>query len=143
VQELALNFSASLDCVQEPFTRMADFEVAAAKLIADHHPVFELYSSSVAVNAKLHYQLDGATRRKWVEVKNQTGRELLLLDVELDDFATEGASSAADKDNRCSSRANPWRPGARPARASSGSSSTLPIEVAGNRSGLTRQRTIS
>src|SRR6266566_779659 len=42
VQELALNFSASLDCVQEPFTRMADFEVAAAKLIADHHPVYEL-----------------------------------------------------------------------------------------------------
>jgi len=92
-QELALNFSAALDHVQEPITRVADFEVRTAKLVADHHAVFELHSPALAFNVTVHYQLEGSTRRKWVEAKNRAGRELLLLDVELDDFATEGATS--------------------------------------------------
>ena len=55
--------------------------------------MFDLRSPSLELGVTLHYQLDGPTRRKWVEVTNQTGNELLLLDVELDDLTTEGAAS--------------------------------------------------
>jgi hypothetical protein len=88
--------------VQEPIIRVADFEVRTAKLVADHHAVFELRDPALALDVTVHYQLDGRTRRKWVEAKNRAGRELLLLDVELDDFTTEAPPPVADKDSRCS-----------------------------------------
>ncbi len=93
VRELALNFSAAPDRAAQPFVRIADFEVRAAKLANERHAVFELRNPSLAISVTLHCELDGPTRRKWVEVTNQTGNELLLLDVELDDLATEGATS--------------------------------------------------
>jgi hypothetical protein len=96
-RELALNFSAALDRVQEPVTRVADFEVTEGKLVSDQHAVFELHSPALALEVRVHYQLEGATRRKWVEAMNQSGRELLLLDVELDDFTTEGATSGGGR----------------------------------------------
>ena len=95
VQELALNFSAAPDRVAQPFVRAADFEVRAARLVNRSHAVFDLHSPALAIGVAVHVELDGPTRRKWVEVTNQTGRELLLLDVELDDFTTDGTVSGS------------------------------------------------
>ena len=91
--ELALNFSAATDKVAEPYTRVADFVVRDAQKVDPHEAVFNLESPSLKIDVALHFQVQGATRRKWAEVTNKTGRELLLLDVELDDFTTDGAVS--------------------------------------------------
>ena len=95
VQELALNFSAVVDRVAQPFVRAADFEVRAARLADRHHAVFDLRRTSLALSVSVHVQLDGPTRRKWVEVTNQTANELLLLDVELDDFTADGTATGS------------------------------------------------
>jgi hypothetical protein len=95
VRELALNFSAAPDRVAQPFVRAADFEVRAARLVDRHHAVFDLRSTTLAIGVTLHVELDGPTRRKWVEVTNQTGNDLLLLDVELDDFTSDGTASGS------------------------------------------------
>jgi len=93
VQEVGLNFSAAPDRLAQPMTRLADFQVQDARLASPQHAVFELRSASLAVTASVHVELDGPTRRKWVEVTNRTGKPLLLLDIELDDLTTAGAAS--------------------------------------------------
>ena len=87
--ELALVFSAATDRVAEPFLRVHDFTVRAMRRTGRLGAVFTLRSPSLGLAVRLHVQLDGPTRRKWIEVSNTTGRELLLLDVELDSFTTE------------------------------------------------------
>ena len=87
VQELALNFSASTEGVEEPYWRVADFEVRQVEWVDAHHVVFRLQSPSAELDVCAHYQLEGPRRRKWVEVQNLTGKVQLLLDVELDCFA--------------------------------------------------------
>ncbi|HZV34425.1 MAG TPA: DUF4038 domain-containing protein, partial [Verrucomicrobiae bacterium] len=64
-EELALKFSASLGKVAEPFTRVDDFEVRDMQLVASNHAVFDLTSPTLQLAVKLHFQLDGPTRRKW------------------------------------------------------------------------------
>ena len=89
--ELTLVFSASLDQVAEPFTRVADFAVTGLRARGRQAAVVGLRSPSTGHKAHLHLELDGPTRRKWIEFENRSGRELLLLDVELDDFPYSGA----------------------------------------------------
>jgi len=86
-EEVALVFSAATDRVQEPLTRVNDFSVQGTEAAADR-AVLRLRSPSTGIEAALHYQLEGPTRRKWVEVTNATPGAKLLLDVELDGFAT-------------------------------------------------------
>jgi hypothetical protein len=93
VRELALNFCTAPDRVARPFVRVTDFEAGSVRQLDAQHAAFDLRSSTLNLGVTLHYQLDGPTRRKWVEVTNQTGKELLLLDVELDDFTTDGSTS--------------------------------------------------
>jgi hypothetical protein len=97
VEELALTFSAAIDRVQEPLARVADFQVRAARLVDPVHAVVELRTPAMAIEVTAHYQLDGPTRRKWIEVTNRTGKEVLLLDVQLDDFTTEGGASGGGR----------------------------------------------
>ncbi|HVM46475.1 MAG TPA: DUF4038 domain-containing protein [Candidatus Acidoferrum sp.] len=92
-RELALNFSAATNKVEQPFLRAADFEVADSQLIGPEKAVFQLRSPSLPIAVRLHVELDGPTRRKWVEVANHTARDLLLLDVELDDLVTDGTAT--------------------------------------------------
>ncbi|MEO7298078.1 MAG: DUF4038 domain-containing protein, partial [Verrucomicrobiota bacterium] len=92
-QELALVFSAEADRMEQPLARASDFKVRGMRRVDAQHVVFDLRSSVLKIEVALHVQLDGATRRKWAEVKNQTGKELLLLDVELDDLTTDGIAS--------------------------------------------------
>jgi hypothetical protein len=92
-QEIALTFSAAVDRVAQPVMRVADFEVRGSRMAGPQHAVFDLRSPTLAVEVALHYELDGPTRRKWAVVTNRTGNELLLLDVELDDLTTDGATA--------------------------------------------------
>jgi hypothetical protein len=40
-----------------------------------------------------HYELDGFTRRKWLEIKNRSSRPQMLLDVDVDSWQIQGQSS--------------------------------------------------
>jgi hypothetical protein len=91
--ELSLKFSAALDHVAEPFAIIDDFKVEEAEMISSQHAVFHLRSPKRPVIAALHFQLDGPTRRKWVELTNRATWEMLLLDVALDHFTTDGLAS--------------------------------------------------
>ena len=92
-RELAFNFSAAVDKVAQPYARASDFEVRGMRKIDPKHVVFDLTNPTLKIDVALHFQLDGPTRRKWAEVTNRSGRETLLLDVELDDFTTDGITS--------------------------------------------------
>src|SRR5579883_3367096 len=54
---------------------------------------FDLQSLHHPIHVAVHYELDGPTRRKWLEVRNQSSHELLLLDVQIDDFALKTLAS--------------------------------------------------
>ncbi len=92
-RELALVFSSALDRVAEPLLRADNFTVRAVKRTGRLAAVFTLHSAAAGLDVNLHVKLDGPTRRKWIEFTNTTGRELLLLDVELDDFTVTGEAS--------------------------------------------------
>src|ERR1035437_9892889 len=92
-RELALVFSAALDRVAEPLLRADNFTVRAVKRTGRLAAVFTLHSAAAGLDVSLHVRLDGPTRRKWIEFTNTSGRELLLLDVELDDFTCTGAAT--------------------------------------------------
>ncbi len=72
--------------VGKPYLRISDFKVCGVRREAEHAATFELHSVGHPIQAFAHYELDGATRRKWIEVINQSSLEMLLLDAQLDDF---------------------------------------------------------
>ncbi len=92
VDELELNFSAAPDHIAEPILHVDDLEVRGARKTSAGAE-FDLQSKTSPVNVTLHVELEGPTRRKWIELTNASGRDLLLLDVNLDDFTTPGATS--------------------------------------------------
>src|SRR5262249_31526098 len=96
-RELALTFSGAVDRLQDPFQRLSQFRVRQARLLGSGHAVFELTSEPPGFEANLHVQLDGPTRRKWVELTNHTTNELLLLDVDLDDLVYDRATSGGGR----------------------------------------------
>ena len=141
VQEVALNFSAAVDQVAQPFTRLADWEVRAVQRISPLHAVVDLRSPTLAVGVTLHYELDGPTRRKWAVVTNHTGKELLLLDVELDDLTTDGTASgggagAAGLSGRRGLRGHRAPGGREQGREGADSARALSRTAAGTRGGL-------
>ncbi len=70
--------------VGKPYYELADFEVQGGKQARESRAVFELRSSSQPVRIFAHYELDGPTRRKWLEITNEGSKEMLLLDLQLD-----------------------------------------------------------
>lgn len=93
VQEVALVFSAATDRVAEPLTRVTEFAVKGVRIAAVGRATFELQAAAPKLTVLVHVELDGATRRKWIEVTNRTRGELLLLDAELDDFTSDATTS--------------------------------------------------
>ena len=91
-EELALVFSAEADPPAGPLVRVADFAVEDIDA-ASTRAVVRLRSASAPIEATLHYELDGAVRRKWAEVRTTGDEPRLLLDIQLDEFGT-GASTA-------------------------------------------------
>ena len=88
-EELTLILSAAADALQEPLTRVTDFEVAGPPEADITAVVFPLKSPSTGLEARLHYIIDGQTRRKWAEVRNNSAEAVFLLDVELDRFSLD------------------------------------------------------
>src|ERR1019366_3976752 len=78
--------------VGSPYLPASDFEVQTVSA-GPTQAMFELSSSSSGVHVALHYELDGPTRRKWAQITNAGDKERLLLDVQLDDFATDLSTS--------------------------------------------------
>ena len=91
-QEITLVFSADLDRVEQPYMSVSDFEICETKMIGYCYAVFQLHNHKTGISIIAHYQLDGPTRRKWVEIKNGKN-DLLLLDVELDKFSIDALIS--------------------------------------------------
>ena len=79
--------------VGQPYRHAGDWSVTSLDQPGPERAVFSLESSSVGARVTAHYQLDGATRRKWLEVENTSGKDLLLLDAELDDYRLETSVS--------------------------------------------------
>lgn len=76
-----------------PYLEVSDFKVESVKQ-SPTHAEFELKSPTSEIEATLHFELDGPTRRKWAEIRNAGKKDLLLLDVQLDDFRVLGGWSS-------------------------------------------------
>ena len=68
----------------------SDFE-SEIEIVKSDYAIIHFHSAVVSVDA--HYQLDGHTRRKWLEIRNQDTNDLLLLDISLDDFIMDAPVS--------------------------------------------------
>ncbi|MCL4401480.1 MAG: alpha-galactosidase, partial [Acidobacteria bacterium] len=55
--------------------------------------LFVLVNAQHGIRVRAHYTLDGFIRRKWLEVRNDSAKELRLLDVELDNMGLAGGTS--------------------------------------------------
>jgi len=74
--------------VGEPYLRVSDFEVREVQQPSAEKVIFQLQSPSQGLRALACYELSGVTRRKWLEIENSGEKDLLLLDAQIDDFAT-------------------------------------------------------
>lgn len=88
----ALVFSAATDRIAEPLRRVDDFTVTSERKRGSHRAVLTFHSAAANLAVRLHVELDGATRRQWIEFTNTSDREVLLLDVELERFTADGAT---------------------------------------------------
>lgn len=87
-RELALTISAATDRVAEPLRTVDDFSIVDVAQPSPEGAEVRVRSPSTSLEATLHYQLDGPTRRKWATIRNGGDQPLLLLDVRLDDLST-------------------------------------------------------
>jgi len=90
-EEIALVLSAAPDRLAEPLVRVADFTLREAHDDGSHSGAFTLRSDSTGIEATLWFELDGAVRRKRAVLKNGSDREILILDILLDDFSIDAA----------------------------------------------------
>ena len=75
--------------VGQPYRHVADFKLRSGLADASGKRswwYFDAVNGEEQIQLRVHYELDGFTRRKWFEVKNTGETERLLLDVNLDDF---------------------------------------------------------
>ena len=75
--------------VGEPFLPVSRFELRGSHQEAPDELVLDLYSPETKVSVAAHYELQGPVRRKWLEIRNDSGEERLLLDLEMDAFQME------------------------------------------------------
>ena len=90
-EELALVLSAAPDRLAEPLLRVSDFIVRTVHDEGADAMAFALRSEATGIEATLRYSLDGEVRRKTVELRNDSDRDILVLDVVLDDFAIDAS----------------------------------------------------
>ena len=67
--------------VGQPYLHVTDFEVAELNQSSPAKVTFLLRSQSLGIHASVNYELDDPTRRKWVEIENSSGKDLLFLAV--------------------------------------------------------------
>ena len=77
----------------EPYLEVSDLELRGMRQEGTRRVVLELRSPALDVSVTGCYELEGAARRKWVELTNTATRPLLLLDVGLDELVIDAATS--------------------------------------------------
>ena len=85
--------------VGQPYLRVSDFKVSSWLRQADGERqsyVFELTNPEQQIQVTAHYQLDGFIRRKWFVIRNLADHDRLLLDVDIDQFSVDAATSEGD-----------------------------------------------
>ncbi|HMD86590.1 MAG TPA: hypothetical protein VKO18_18035 [Terriglobia bacterium] len=85
--------------VGQPYVHVADFKLrhwGPTGTAARPGYIFELSNPEHELELTAHYELHDFVRRKWLEIKNASTRERLLLDVDVDDFATQASTSEGD-----------------------------------------------
>jgi hypothetical protein len=78
-----------------PCRSITDFEVESVTQTSASQATVDLQSPSCPLGVSLGYEIEGPTRRKWLEVSNRGSAGVTLLDVQLDSFrldldSTEG-----------------------------------------------------
>ncbi len=79
--------------VSEPYVRVSKFELRDVHRENPESITFALHNAGHGLLVTAHYELDGFLRRKWLEIRNESGEKRLLLDVELDNYDTGGRSA--------------------------------------------------
>ena len=79
--------------VGQPYRRVSSFALHEVARPTPHRIDLVLQNSEHGVTVKVHYELAGFVRKKWLEISNTSAHESLLLDVEIDDLETESALS--------------------------------------------------
>lgn len=79
--------------VGKPYLRISDFEIQSVNPKTERAATFQLQSLHHPIQVAVHFELDGSTRRKQLDIKNSSAKEMLLLDVQLDDFAFNAPTS--------------------------------------------------
>jgi hypothetical protein len=85
--------------VGQPYVHVSDFKLrrwGQKGTAAQPGYVFELSNPEQELELIAHYELHDFTRRKWLEIRNTSSRERLLLDVDVDDFSTQASTSEGD-----------------------------------------------
>ncbi len=77
--------------IGNPLLRVSDFELSGIDQKNDTHAIFHLRHPRERISLNAVYQLDGLTRRKWLEIKNEGPSPRQLLDVVLDQFNIAGS----------------------------------------------------
>jgi hypothetical protein len=78
--------------VGEPYVQISEFDVLETKQQREGGKPslrVKLINPSSQIRAEVYYELEGAIRRKWVDIQNGSSSPVLLLDVDLDTFAVD------------------------------------------------------
>jgi hypothetical protein len=83
----------------QPTTSVSQFQLNDVRKQGAEKIDFVLRNAEQQLEVVAHYALNGFTRRKWLEIRNQSSRLRMLLDVDVDSYqiqgqATEGGQGA-------------------------------------------------
>ncbi|MGC2401008.1 MAG: hypothetical protein WA510_14540 [Acidobacteriaceae bacterium] len=79
--------------IGEPFLSVSSFAIRDSHQENPEKLRINLFNAEHRLSVDAHYELDGIARRKWLEIRNESDQECLLLDVELDAFQLEAHRS--------------------------------------------------
>jgi hypothetical protein len=85
--------------VGQPYRHVGEFKLRSWRTEEDGDRSkcdFDFMNEGEQLQLAVHYELDGFTRRKWLELKNLAAAERLLLDVDLDDFQLDAPMREGD-----------------------------------------------
>jgi len=72
--------------IGNPYVRISSFDLRETHQESPEKVQFALHNAEHKVSVNAHYELDGFTRRKWLEVINDDDRAHVLLDIEVENF---------------------------------------------------------
>jgi hypothetical protein len=79
--------------IEAPFQTISKFEVKDVHRNNPEKIRFMLHDRDSELSVIAHYELNGLVRRKWLDIQNESGRDRLLLDVEVDRYQVHGQTT--------------------------------------------------